>query len=779
MKLGHILQSSIPVHIELDHFRSDELKRAARFWVGKEAVYYKKDKCIAALTRIMNGDDAARRVPAALSEKERQVLAIFTRYGPTVSGGVLTAEMYARGLVQLPPKDRASEGYYRAYHDWRRNDLIRGLGEKLVLVGNSYDMYYSSSYSHSYPQSTLHPALAKAVAHAAPLSWNASSVCHEAVGTGRRSSAEVALDLWRVAAVLRSMGTWPTVKGDSPAKATRTRMQKEVGLRDAEKDPLSPPDPESFFYELLHSMGLMNFGGKPSWIHQEALERHLQQPPAAQAWHWVRAWLHMPLWQDGIGVVPERDSDYASVRIEPSKLYHARELLAWALCGVAQSSNCWLDLETFLRDLWRATQEASIDLYWGSFAWDPEFEMARKKDQYPAGEDRTLAYWLACEAVWAANAIMVTLATLGLVERGQTAGKNIRPCFRLTELGRVVFGAPEVEAAQKPGDARFITVQPNLEVVAYLESADARQICTLSRFAAAASLAGGPVQTFALRRESLYGALESGMTLDEVRTFLIEHGKTELPANVHRMLSEWAGRRESLVLRTKVVLALGPSETRTRGRALNSNAYLLPSVTDKIAAKEFPGWTILDHEDKPERTWTTDELGSLTVNSGHSISRLRLARIADRTAARWQITQQSVGRARMSGMTADQILGWLGGHLTAKVPALLEVAVRNWTGRQGIKLSQVQLLRIMQPQAKEALLQSATFRPFLAGHIPPEWFLIRDDHLSEARALLERLGFTIGDSLDPPRLGAAQDPAKDSQSVILRIRSDPKRRRGP
>ena len=134
------------------------------------------------------------------------------------------------------------------------------------------------------------------------------------------------------------MGTWPTVKGDSPAKATRARMQKEVGLRDAEKDPLSPPDPESLFYELLHSMGLMNFGDKPSWIHQEALERHLQQPPAAQAWHWVRAWLHMPLWQDGIGVVPERDSDYASVRIEPSKLYHARELLAWALCGVAHSS---------------------------------------------------------------------------------------------------------------------------------------------------------------------------------------------------------------------------------------------------------------------------------------------------------------------------------------------------------------------------------------------------------------------------------------------------------
>jgi hypothetical protein len=778
MKLGPVLQSTVKVNIEpveLEGFRSDELKQAARFWVGKEAGSYNKEKCIAALTQVMNGDDATRRVQTALSEKERQVVAIFARYGPTVPGGVLTAEMYGRGLVQSPPTDRASESFYRSYREWKRTDLIRGLSEKLVLVGSSYDLYDSGSYTYRYPQLSLHPALLKAVPPAAPLSWSPSRVCPEAVGTEHRSSAEVALDLWRVAATLRRMGTWTTVKGDSPSKATRARMRKEVGLRDDEKDQLSPPDPESLFYELLHRMGLLNFGGKPSWIHEQALERHLQQPPATQVWQWVRAWLHMPLWQDGIGVVPDRDSDNAFVRIEPEKLAHARELLAWALSGVAHASNCWLDLETFLRDLWCATQQDTIDFYCDGFAWNPEFEMARKREQYPSGENRRLAFWLAGEAVWVANAIMVTLVTLGLVERGKTAGGKIRPCFRLTELGRVVFGAPEIEAVQKQGEARFLTVQPNLDIVAYLESADARQIYTLNRFTAGAPRATGPVQTFALRRESLYAALESGMTLDEVHGFLTEHGKTELPANVNRMLSEWAVKRESLVLRTKVVLALGPAETQTRSRALNGNVFLLPSMTVKLAAREFAGWTILDHEDKPERTWTTDELGSLTTDSGHSISQMRLAGIADRTATGWQITQKSVARARVRGMTADHILGWLGGHLTAEVPALLEVAVRNWTGRQGVKLSKAQLLRIVQPQAKEALLHSATFRPFLAGHIPPEWFLIRDDHLSEVRELLERLGFTIGDSLDPPPLGAVQNTAKDSLAAIPRTNLMPKR----
>ena len=260
MKLGPVLQSMAKVNVELQGFRSDELKQAARFWVGKEAGSYNKEKCIAALTQAMNGDDATQRVQTALSEKERQVMAIFTRYGPTVSGAVLTAEMYARGFVQSPPEDKASQSSYRSYCEQKKTDLIRRLSEKLVLVGNSYDLYYSSSYTSSYPRLSLHPALMKAVKPAAPLPWSASRVCPEAVGTERRSSAEVALDLWRVASALRRMGAWATVKGDSPSKATRARMRKEVGLCDAEKDPLSPPDPESLFYELLHGMGLLNFG---------------------------------------------------------------------------------------------------------------------------------------------------------------------------------------------------------------------------------------------------------------------------------------------------------------------------------------------------------------------------------------------------------------------------------------------------------------------------------------------------------------------------------------
>ncbi|MGA2263010.1 MAG: hypothetical protein ABSH28_16465, partial [Acidobacteriota bacterium] len=141
----------------------------------------------------MNSDASAQHILAALSEKERQVLAIFTRYGPTVPGGLLTAEMCARGLDNRPHKYQNLVPCY----EQRKNDLVQGLRDKLLLIGNSYEEYYSGYYNRRYPRLMLHPSILKAVAPADPLPWHASTACDEAEGTGRRSSAEVALDLWR------------------------------------------------------------------------------------------------------------------------------------------------------------------------------------------------------------------------------------------------------------------------------------------------------------------------------------------------------------------------------------------------------------------------------------------------------------------------------------------------------------------------------------------------------------------------------------------------------
>ena len=49
MRLQHVLSRTCDVEIDLDRYRADELKQAARFWIGKEAATLRKEKSIQAL----------------------------------------------------------------------------------------------------------------------------------------------------------------------------------------------------------------------------------------------------------------------------------------------------------------------------------------------------------------------------------------------------------------------------------------------------------------------------------------------------------------------------------------------------------------------------------------------------------------------------------------------------------------------------------------------------------------------------------------------------------
>ena len=230
--------------------------------------------------------------------------------------------------------------------------------------------------------------------------------------------------------------------------------------------------------------------------------------------------------------------------------------------------------------------------------------------------------------------------------------------------------------------------------------------------------------------------------------------------------------RESLVLRRNVTLALlsegsllpeaGPS-----ARALDERSAILPAMSAKQANQKFAGLTVLDHEAPLPKTWTADERGCIRVENLDSISRIRLSRIADRSKECWQITEQSVTRARRLGMSVEQVLIGLQLHLNHEVPPLLETAIRNWTGRAAAAyLGKVLMLQVTGPQARNAILTSATFAPFVAGHLPPDWFFIKEDKLADTKRLLKNLGFSLGDCYQPPSVDGANsgEPATKPQS---------------
>jgi hypothetical protein len=766
---------------DLEAMNADDLKRAARFWYGTTASNkMRKAECARALNEVFRDRRRLQEGLRSLPDKQRQILSLFRRYGGALSGPLLRCEALARGLVEKT-EDRRS--FYGRHHP---EDPILDLCAKLLLVSQHgggygrYDSYYFySSYRRTYPDLVLPPGVSDLVEPAPPLSWHPSQVTEPPTTSSARPAAAVALDLWSIAQALAQTGAWKTNRGGTPIKSVQNRLARAVAGGD-NSDELAPPALESLYYESLRGLGAITVEDDVGSIDLEVVRHRLQDAAIEQGWHWVRAWLSMRLWQDGIGVVPDRDRPREPERIEPRELHAARELLTWALGRVAQTADEWLDLETFLSDLWAVTGEETIHFYWSRYSWQPDYAAARSKAKITEDKPRRLAYWLDSTGTWAANALLGTLAHLGLIEHGVAASRaQPRPCFRLTGLGQAVFGAPERAVSEPTYEPKFLTVQPNHEVLAYLNVADPRAVWPLAQMARRVSAPGERVQTFALSRESVYQALESGLTPETIRDFLSRHSKTGLPQLVAHSLAEWGRKREALILRTGMALGAGPPGGASpfagmaRARPVADPFVLLPPT----ATRGLKECLVRDHNAFARPAWQVDQEGRVRVaDAADSVCLARLAQFADPEGKHWVITAASVGRARERGIPTEQILGWLDDHLSDELPPILKTAIGNWSSPAGVFLGDLVMLQVDQPQAYEMVRDSPRFRPLLLGALPPDWFVVRPEKRLELERLLTELGFAVGAPWKPSAI-PGRSKAGDGSSRDNPERKHRKRRR--
>ena len=719
----------------VDNLDATRAQRAARFWTGKWTGSQAKALCIERLKSAWRDPKRAAEVVAALPPEHRAVLAVVRRYGGGISGSLLRRELLARGIVKEPKReDRLS------YH--RETDPVHELCENLVLI-DGYRDAWSFSSSREYSSVSLPGRLASHIEPAASLDWKASAPVDKAPdSTVLRAPAQVLIDLEQTARALQAQGKWKVNQGGALPAAVRNRLAKVLPPQSG--DSLEPPDRIVLDYTLLCAMGAAELDEAEGWLIPEHVETLANLSQEAQASMYVRAWLTLRTWQDGIGAVPDRDNRDESTRIDPSSMRKARDLLVWALTRVAHSQIEWLDLETFLLDLYKVTGEDGLSFYWHGYTWQPHFATAAGKDKLPGGFERSRAYWMDDEGIWAANALLSTMVHLGVVERGRSGGvRSERWCFRLTEVGKAVFGAPEVRIEKVAGDVKCLTVQPNHEILLYLDTADGPAVTTLGRIAARES-ATGVVQNFKLTRDSVYAALEGGMALAEIESFLASRSRNGVPANVAHSLSEWSRKREAVVVRSSVSLAAGlpDGQSSIRGRSVGKSLVVASSRAAGKGAKDLG---IAVESEAMCRDWKVDEHG--TVSLGKTVSfvgKARLRRFAEPLDGRWRITAESMRAARELGISSDQIFGWFTTHMSHEVPPVLATAIRNWAGgRCKAFLDGVVLLQINDLKAFEALRRSERLRPFLKGALAPGCFVVTEEGRKEATKLLRDLGFSL------------------------------------
>ncbi len=521
------------------------------------------------------------------------------------------------------------------------------------------------------------------------------------------------------------------------------------------------PDPHGFSLELMRSAGLIGVQGSELVADATAAARQFTRPDFLQMDSWARGWLSARYWFDGSGSEQGRAAlAYAG------PVQSARKVLAWALGCLAHAGDRWYELDTFLERLHALHgHPSSSHLPYMELTWDPRLAAARDKERQ-SGDARLRAWWFSKEGTWYANALMVSLVALGLVERARLGRGESAPLgFRLTESGRAVFGAPEVAPPPEPAQRRCLVIQPNFDIVAYLDQAGARTAGFLGRIAESDSAHSGPIQTFRLTQTSVYQAEESGLSHAQIVEFLQQHSQRELPANVLRSLADWSGRRESLSIRSGVTVLAFPS-TADRDAYLERHAgtacgehCVLGSGSGK--ALQLPGALVSRHLGDRRRTLELDEQGQISLTQPLDlVQKSRLRRIAQppRSAAiGWQLTAASMRRAAAGGLKPGVVHGWLSDHLARPAPPLIAVAIDAWlrVGRgRPLELADAVLLHIPEKDQFQAIATSPRLRPFLLARPGPGWLVVHKETRKELTAVLEELGFTMARELTHDELPA-------------------------
>jgi hypothetical protein len=310
-----------------------------------------------------------------------------------------------------------------------------------------------------------------------------------------------------------------------------------------------------------------------------------------------------------------------------------------------------------------------------------------------------------------------------------------------------------VPPVPEPAEEKFLVVQPNFDVLAYLDRASAASAAFLGQISEVG--AGGAIRTGRLTQGGVYWALEDGVQPTGVVEFLRQHSQSELPANLVRSLSDWFARRETLAVRTGLTVRAfrSPAERDAYlGRHPGSACGTHFAIVQRDESSQR-GELVVDHAGGLRRALRADEHGRLSAEGPLDlVQEARLRRLAGRSGSGWQLSAGSLRRALAEGLKPAGVWAWLGDHLAEPLPPLVGQAVEGWLGQhpeQPMELGEAVLLHVPGDELFAAVAGSPRLRPFLAGVVGGNWLLVRRERRAELEAALAELGFAVGAGLTP------------------------------
>jgi hypothetical protein len=322
---------------------------------------------------------------------------------------------------------------------------------------------------------------------------------------------------------------------------------------------------------------------------------------------------------------------------------------------------------------------------------------------------------------------------------------------RLSALGkRLISGEPNETVSSVA--VQTLLVQPNHQMIVYRQGLTTKLLAKLMLFADLKT--AGPALAFEINADSVYSALESGLSVAEIVSLLSTAGGREPPSGVVESIRTWSQKRERLTVYNNIALYEFHSPADLQeviARGIEGIA-VTPRMLLVAGQPTFPNLRIgaqRDYLRLPPEPCVTAEADGITLDVDVSRSDLLLeseiARFADPLEPaegmrqRFQITRDSLRRANERGIGSEWLEEWfkrrMGGLLPASVAAMLQLAAGS-----PVTLRTIVVLEVSDETAVDGLLQHpATAKLFLA-RLGPRALAVATDRIDEVTAALESLG---------------------------------------
>lgn len=718
----------------LERINSSELKTMVRLWGGRSQM--RKDECIATIRQGLSDPERLRMALSNLKPFERTALEVIKELGGSVEAGALVVALRASG-VPLPQP--------RYYHN-QDTSLINALAQRGVIMGES--SHSLSGYSSLGAAKVFSDERLLALAGPVEIEpFQISPVASPPSSTYRRPPA-VILDIIGILQAIDRLGGLGLTQGGVVRVNDARRLIRTMGWTEKgfEVEGMPFPNPVQAFAGAFRASGLLSLEDG-TLVLKESLDQFATRPYAQQVGPLLKGFVQAREWS-------ERGQPSWNWEYRGNYYVQGRLALTLALAALPTSTDGFFAIDNLDQALFdRIGEHFSLE-----YPPSRPYHSNKTSEQAREGDTKWRAKlridWLADESLWIREALSTWLYYLGLVELGMEDGTAVS--VRLTGLGCAVLH-PELAASPDTpaGEAQAAwIVQPNFDVVAYLDRTTPQQLAFLERHAQRVQAQQHTAQ-YRLTRESVYQGLEGGTSLEELLSGLQAGAGADLPQNVVVEICEWGALREQITLRRRARILEFP-DSQVRQTALKKGAEGVPVgerflLLEAQDGAQYRTGERVDYAQPLPANLSVNEDGviELTEPSLDLLVQPQLDRWAEGTPnGKWQLTSESVAEAVQRGRRLSELLNLLQERLTKRLPPLLGVALRAWAGESPeVEMATVTVLRCTQPEVFQAIVSSKKIRPYLRGKIAPDVLLVDAQRVELLKEKLAWAGLKVSDDL--------------------------------